>query len=74
MLSEIQYLNNIQLSYKPQCTCNQESTGVFDILMLSLLQASKKYNVDEKLIRSEIKIESNFDPTVVSFTGATGLM
>lgn len=37
MLSEIQYLNNIQLSYKPQCTCNQESTSVFDTLMLSLL-------------------------------------
>lgn len=128
MLSKIQYLNNIQLSYKPQCTCNQEATGVFDILMLSLLkaskqelqnqirseinsqlqsyignnlsvnniissnnssnselnssdniskiisQASKKYNVDEKLIRSVIKVESNFDPTVVSSAGATGLM
>lgn len=36
--------------------------------------ASQKYGVDEKLIRSLIKQESNFDPQCVSSAGAIGLM
>lgn len=35
---------------------------------------SKKYGVDEKLVKAIIKIESNFDPKVVSLAGAKGLM
>lgn len=37
-------------------------------------QASQHYGVDEKLIRSVVQSESNFDPDVVSHAGAQGLM
>lgn len=36
--------------------------------------ASTKYNVPESLIRSVIKVESNFDPNAISHSGAQGLM
>ncbi|MDM8313389.1 Transglycosylase SLT domain-containing protein [Clostridium cadaveris] len=36
--------------------------------------SAKKYGVDEKLVKAIIKIESNFDPKVVSLAGAKGLM
>ncbi len=37
-------------------------------------EASEKYRVEESLIRSVVKAESNFDPDVVSHAGAQGLM
>ncbi|GEN55110.1 lytic transglycosylase domain-containing protein [Halobacillus faecis] len=37
-------------------------------------KASVRYGVDEKLVRSVVKAESNFDAGVVSHAGAQGLM
>lgn len=40
----------------------------------AIKKAAEKYNIDENLIRSIIKVESNFNPNVVSSAGAKGLM
>lgn len=37
-------------------------------------EAAQKYNVDEKLIHSIIKVESNYNPHAKSSAGAVGLM
>jgi soluble lytic murein transglycosylase-like protein len=53
-----------------------DSTGIssstdFDEL---IERAARKHGVDPKLVKSVIKVESNFDPTAVSSAGAKGLM
>ena len=54
-------------------SCNKDenvNTRIDNAISIS----SKKYGVDENLIRAIIKVESNFNPNCVSKAGAKGLM
>ncbi|CDQ21541.1 Transglycosylase SLT domain-containing protein [Halobacillus karajensis] len=57
-----------------------EADGIPDIKVESsdvdewIRKAAEHHGVDEKLVRSVVKAESNFDADVVSHTGAQGLM
>lgn len=64
--NSIQNANKVQSTNKNQ-NVNQRIDNAVSI-------ASKKYGVDENLIRSIIKVESNFNPNCVSRAGAKGLM
>ncbi|RDY24495.1 lytic transglycosylase domain-containing protein [Romboutsia maritimum] len=64
--------NSIQTSNKIEVTSKSEDTKQRIENAVSI--ASKKYNVDANLIKSIIKVESNFNPKVVSSAGAKGLM
>lgn len=56
---------------QPASTGKNESPASLDGL---ISKASSRYGVDERLIRSVIQTESNFDADVVSHAGAQGLM
>ncbi|WP_442788829.1 lytic transglycosylase domain-containing protein [Halobacillus sp. HZG1] len=59
---------------------SQEGMGIANVtsgnedLDQLIKKASTRYGVDEKLVRSVVKAESNFDAGVVSHAGAQGLM
>jgi len=40
----------------------------------SIIQASQKHSIPEAFVRAVIKVESDYDPRVVSIAGAQGLM
>ncbi|MCR8746681.1 lytic transglycosylase domain-containing protein [Romboutsia lituseburensis] len=64
--------NSIQNANKVQST--NKNLDVNQRIDNAVSISSKKYGVDENLIRAIIKVESNFNPNCVSRAGAKGLM
>lgn len=71
-ISGLETLNSSQNTNKIQSTNKDKSVN--ERIENAVKQSSKKYGVDENLIKAIIKIESNFNPNVVSSAGAKGLM
>lgn len=68
----LETLNSSQNSNKIEAT--NKDKNVNERIENAIGNSAKKYGVDENLIRSIIKVESNFDPNAVSGAGAKGLM
>lgn len=64
-------LNQVPYSYQPNTSGVQGFPSDYDSI---IAEASRKYNIDEKLIHSVIKTESNYNQFAKSSAGAQGLM
>lgn len=76
-LEIVQSVNSVAASAKPALYTkagadflSAPKTDFDDIIT----RAAEQYNVPKKLIQAVIKQESNFNPTAVSYAGASGLM
>lgn len=67
-------LNNVLGNFNNITSVNNENLNKDERIAAAIDKSSKKYGVDPSLIRAIIKVESNFDPKVVSSAGAMGLM
>ena len=64
-------MNINPVSTAPADNQSSETAANYDHI---ISQAASLYNLPEKLIKSVIKQESNFNPEATSYAGATGLM
>ncbi|MGL4913734.1 MAG: lytic transglycosylase domain-containing protein [Romboutsia sp.] len=71
-LEELISSNGIQNTNKIESS-NKDS-NINERIDLAITKSSKEHGVDENLIRSIVKVESNFNPNCVSSAGAKGLM
>ena len=72
IVDSLETLNSTQNTNRVE-SCNKDedvNTRIDNAISIS----SKKYGVDENLIRAIIKVESDFNPNCVSYVGAVGLM
>ena len=72
IVNSLETLNSTQNTNRVE-SCNKDedvNTRIDNAISIS----SKKYGVDENLIRAIIKVESDFNPNCVSSAGAKGLM
>lgn len=52
----------------------EDKTKLMEMIDASLIKASKKYGIDQNLLRAVLKLESGFNPYSISKAGAQGLM
>jgi hypothetical protein len=74
LLPRIQYLAGKDMSNNWHNDMNHDVSEYPASLDLIMTKAAKNHGVDEALIKSVIKIESNFNPSSTSPKGAIGLM
>ena len=72
IIDSLETLNSTQNTNRVE-SCNKDE-NVNTRIDNAISTSSKKYGVDENLIRAIIKVESNFNPNCVSKAGAKGLM
>lgn len=66
-------INNILGNFN-NISINNENLNKDERIAAAIDKYSTKYGVDPNLVRAIIKVESNFEPSVVSSAGAMGLM